>query len=359
MHKSKPHHSLITILTIILSKGLWIWGKPVLGRTATGESLKILVIDSEGIGALDQDSTHDSRIFALSILLSSCFLYNSVGSIDESSIENLSLVVNLTKNIQINANSAAEVDTEDFAKYFPTFIWVVRDFTLQLVDAAGEEISSKKYLEKALEPQHGFSDQIEHKNRIRRLLNSFFPEKECFTLVRPLLDEQNLQKLETVDFDQLRPEFVEQMMTLRKHILTKIKPKQIDGKKLDGQMFLGLIQSYVNAINNGSVPNIQNAWSYVCESQCRKALEESIELYDKQIKSFIQERTAVSEAELDQYSHELKIAVLETFREKAVGDSREDFERMLKDKIRSRQQAIRLENERESNVNFLISLRLN
>ena len=44
------------------------------------------MIDSEGLGALDEDSTHDTRIFSLVILLSSCFIYNSVGNIDENAI---------------------------------------------------------------------------------------------------------------------------------------------------------------------------------------------------------------------------------------------------------------------------------
>lgn len=82
------------------TKGLWIWGKPLNGTTSTGESCSILVVDSEGLGALDEDSTHDIRIFSLTILLTSCFIYNSVGSIDENALQNLSLVVNLTKNIK-------------------------------------------------------------------------------------------------------------------------------------------------------------------------------------------------------------------------------------------------------------------
>lgn len=59
----------------------------------------MLIIDSEGLGAIDQDSAHDCRIFALVLLLSSIFVYNSVGTIDENSISNLSLVINLTKHI--------------------------------------------------------------------------------------------------------------------------------------------------------------------------------------------------------------------------------------------------------------------
>jgi hypothetical protein len=42
----------------------------------------------------------------------SYFLYNSVGSIDESALSNLSLVINLSKNIQIKANSDSEQDIE-------------------------------------------------------------------------------------------------------------------------------------------------------------------------------------------------------------------------------------------------------
>ena len=40
-------------------------------------------------------------------------------------------------------------------------MWIVRDFTLQLVDGEGEQISSKEYLEKALSNQKGFSDSVE------------------------------------------------------------------------------------------------------------------------------------------------------------------------------------------------------
>ena len=63
----------------------------------------MLVMDTEGLGALDEDSNHDVRIFSLAILLSSYFLYNSVGSIDENALSSLSLVINLTKHIQLKA----------------------------------------------------------------------------------------------------------------------------------------------------------------------------------------------------------------------------------------------------------------
>lgn len=113
------------------TKGMWIWGRPIQGLSPEGESIKVLIVDTEGLGALDEDSNHDVKIFSLAILLSSYFIYNSVGSIDESAISNLSLVVNLTKNIHLKSNSnSEETDTEEYANHFPSFMWVVRDFTL-------------------------------------------------------------------------------------------------------------------------------------------------------------------------------------------------------------------------------------
>jgi hypothetical protein len=61
------------------------------------------------------------------------FIYNSMGSIDENALQNLNLVVNLTKHIQIKSYSADETGREgldELAVYFPTFLWVVRDFAL-------------------------------------------------------------------------------------------------------------------------------------------------------------------------------------------------------------------------------------
>jgi hypothetical protein len=68
---------------------------------------------------------------------------------------------------------------------FPSFLWVLRDFALRLVDADGAALTPKQYLESALREQKGCSEAAEAKNRVRRLLTHFFPERDCCTLVRP------------------------------------------------------------------------------------------------------------------------------------------------------------------------------
>lgn len=144
------------------TKGLWIWSEPIQGTSSDGEPVSVLVIDTEGLGAFDETQNHDVRIFTLAILLSSSFIYNSMGSIDETSLNQLSLVVNLTKNIQLKEmQTSQEVDPEEYQRIFPSFMWVVRDFSLQLTDESGAAISSKEYLESALKEAKGFSDSVE------------------------------------------------------------------------------------------------------------------------------------------------------------------------------------------------------
>lgn len=328
------------------TKGLWIWNRPILGQTSDGTPINVLIIDSEGIGALNEDSSHDSKIFSLAVLLSSCFIYNSVGSIDETAIQNLSLIVNLTKNIQIRAQSE---ELEDYSPYFPSFLWVVRDFTLQLVDHSGDPISSKDYLEQSLRQQKGFSETVEGKNRIRRLLTTFFKERDCCTLVRPLTKEENLQNLDNLDLGKLRPEFFEQISQMRKQILGNIRPKLIDRSYINGEMFIGLMKVYIESINNGSVPNIENAWVYVCREQCTKALQEAFEYYERKTKEIIYNRLPMGLEELKKLHRGLKKETFGLLEKKAVGDGViKVFIEELADRIKGKYLKIKDENLKAS-----------
>ncbi len=96
------------------------------------------MIDTEGFGGMDENANHDSRIFLFSLLLSSYFIYNSSGSIDENALTSLNLIINLAKDIQTKTNGKAE-DVSSF----PAFLWVIRDFTLMLQDKGGNKINAK------------------------------------------------------------------------------------------------------------------------------------------------------------------------------------------------------------------------
>lgn len=259
----------------------------------------------------------------------------------------MSLVINLTKNIQVKSGGANEdVDPEELAQFFPSFMWVVRDFTLQLVDTESEPITSKEYLEKALGPQKGFSEMVEQKNRIRRLLKSFFKDRDCCTMIRPLTREDQLQNLAEMDLGSLRPEFVEQVHTLRRKVINRIKPKSINGRKLNGEMLFNLALSYADAINKGAVPSIETSWTYICKNECLKAMTDSYETFERKFYNTFQECVPMNDDELSAAYKDAKRMGMEIFDKVAVGDTRADFIRQLKAKMTQKFQMLSLENEK-------------
>ncbi|CAI5727901.1 unnamed protein product [Hyaloperonospora brassicae] len=282
------------------TKGIWMWGHPI----ALDKDTSVLFLDTEGLGSVDRAQTHDTRIFALALLLASNFVYNSRGVIDGNALDDLSLVVNLSKHIQTSSTSPATATTpmassgvdaasagDRLHEFFPTFMWVVRDFTLQLLDN-GKRISSKQYLENALEPTGGLSDDAVRKDEIRALLSSFFRQRDCVTLVRPVDDEEKLRNLPQVPYDELRDEFRASFEALCKRLFGKAKPKTMFGKPLNGAMLVNLAGSYVEALNSGKAPVISSAWSRVMQAQCQNALEDAVECYKAEMLARV--RTYVS-----------------------------------------------------------------
>jgi len=52
-------------------------------------------------------------------------------------------------------------------------------------------------------------------------------------MIRPLTNEDELQNLEQMELIELRAEFVEQIMILRRKVLGNMKPKAINSQPLD------------------------------------------------------------------------------------------------------------------------------
>eukprot|EP01017_Pseudomicrothorax_dubius_P051387 TRINITY_DN9884_c0_g1_i3.p1 TRINITY_DN9884_c0_g1~~TRINITY_DN9884_c0_g1_i3.p1 ORF type:complete len:1087 (+),score=311.01 TRINITY_DN9884_c0_g1_i3:56-3316(+) len=301
------------------TKGLWLWNHPIASQNPECEDMDVIVVDVEGFGGLDESANHDTRIFLFALLLSSMFIYNSVGSIDENAIQNLSLIINLAKEIQIKTNQQNE--NEDLGQYFPSFFWIVRDFALKLVDQSGNPISSKEYLENSLQTQKGVSDAIETKNRTRRLLKQFFKERDCATMVRPLESEKELQRLDEVTNDGLRPEFIDQMAKVRAKVMRKLRPKVLNGKYVTGPMLVELAKAYISAMNSGRVPNIENAWTYVVSSESHKNLEESLRLMDERLVEL--QKSGIKAEDVKTIKEKLKAEVFDHFKKRALGSDQE------------------------------------
>ena len=274
------------------TRGLWMWVSPEPIQLPDGTKMRLLYVDTEGVGAVKATDQQDLIILALALLISSTFMFNSMGAIDERSISKLAFVTQLSSHLHITQGGA---DTsKDFETYFPHFVWILRDFSLQLKEGAdGKAISAKEYLEGALRPERGTLDEdVARRNRIRMLLTTFFARRECHTLPRPVTDESALAALGGESADNLiREGFHAQLDTLVQvsHALHEIacsiwsfaayrhgdscppcqsvestlRPKLLHGRPLNGSLLGSLLVEYVAAINGGRVPTVAMGWSAV------------------------------------------------------------------------------------------------
>ena len=292
------------------TKGIWIYTKIM-----DSDGKRILVMDTEGIGSLDANSTHDSRIFSLALLLSSYFIYNSVGSIDENAIQTLSLVTNISKTI---TSSNKEFDTNGI---YPEFMWLVRDFTLRLTNENGEDISSKEYLESALNGQ----------DEVRNTIKETFRNRTCRTLVRPCNDENDLQSM-CSDKVILRESFVQQINDINRYIFKNIKPKQMFGCNINGELLYSLAESYVNVLNSGSTPVIEDVWNMMSKQRCNHIFERCMNMFNIADETDMLYNIEVLNKKLD----DMIIKSVELFERNAKGIESETIREKLMKSLESR-----------------------
>ena len=111
----------------------------------------------------------------------------------------------------------------------------------------------------------------------------------------------------------LRPEFVDQVHVLRKKVLNRVKPKKINGKTLNGDMFWNLCKSYVEAINKGAIPSIESSWAYLCKNECLKAMENSFDIYMQGINEELKAGGPFYDQELKDIYNQCKKLAIENF----------------------------------------------
>ena len=138
------------------------------------------------------------------------------------------------------------------------------------------------------------------KNRIRQVIRGCFDQRDCYPLVRPVINENQLQNLESLEDYELRHDFLEQLTSLRNTLFTHASTKKLNGNELDGRMMAQLIEQYITKLNGNDVPVVQNIWDYICEENCNKVYEELFQEYEKMM-SEIREVVTVEEIE---FSHQ-------------------------------------------------------
>jgi len=288
------------------TKGLWVWGRPI----PLSKNKKLIILDSEGLGSVEKDRTGniDMKIFTLSVLLSSCLIYNTKHAISEDKIEELSNVANLSKRINISKDKKKNMQL-DFGDFFPDLIWVLRDFSLDR-----GKLSPKEYLEQCLQRVDVRNiEGGETKNVCRDIITRNFKHRDCYTLVMPTTDENKLRNLDNEPQSSLRKEFLDQVKKMIISIKDTIKPKKINNIELDGEALFGLLQTYVESINNEENPVILSALENVLLSKAKNISENSYDIFKEQINQKLKDRYPINENQIYNIFFEQQKTLVDNF----------------------------------------------
>ncbi|XP_006093986.1 guanylate-binding protein 1-like isoform X1 [Myotis lucifugus] len=327
------------------TKGIWMWCVPHPKKP----NHTLVLLDTEGLGDVEKgDNQNDSWIFALAILLSSTFVYNSMGTINQQAMDQLHYVTELTEKIRAKSSpDANEVeDSADFVSFFPDFVWTVRDFSLEL-EVDGKPISADEYLENSLKLRKGTSSIDKNYNLPRLCIRKFFPKKKCFIFDRPT-HRKKLGQLETMHDDELDPEFVQQAADFCSYIFSKSKVKTLSGGiQVNGPRLETLVLTYVDAISSGDLPCMENAVLALAQIENSAAVKKAIAHYDQQMGEKVELPSETLQELLDLHMASEKEAI-EVFMKNSFKDVDHLFQKELADQLEKKRDDFCKENMKAS-----------
>jgi predicted nucleic acid-binding Zn-ribbon protein len=238
------------------TRGLWLCRKFV---KVEGCEREVLVVDTEGIDALDVESAHDMRIFAMAVLLGSVFCFNSTSHIDETAVQTLSLMTRV-------ASSMTSVSHK------PSLYWILRDFTLKMVDERGFPITHQQYMETAL------TSPSSSKCSTREAIKSIFGTRHLVTLPRPHKTEAT--RLERIDrkggSGGVNAKFESFLSTFREHVCNSGPFMSAGQVPMTGAVYADYVRTIVSLVNQSdSIPPLDDAWTMLTRVQHSDAISKA------------------------------------------------------------------------------------
>ncbi|XP_062387476.1 guanylate-binding protein 1-like [Sardina pilchardus] len=313
------------------TKGIWMWCVP----HPVKEEHTLVLLDTEGLGDVDKvDSKNDIWVFCLAVLLSSTLVYNSRGTIDNQAIEKLHYVTELTSKIQVNcAGATNDEDPEDceFVRFFPDFVWAVRDFTLEM-KRGDQDMSEDQYLEFALELKKGRNRKVSDYNLSRDCIRNFFPTRKCFAFPFPMA-ANNMKHLNSMSEADLNPDFLKVTDRFCSSVFEEGRVKTTKGGHgVTGSRFSHLVKIYVDTINSGSIPCLENAVVVMVKIENESAVNEGFELYEQGMEN-CSKNFPIDVGTLSAEHQRLEAMAMQVFLKRSFKDTEEKYMTMLQERV--------------------------
>ena len=211
------------------TQGIWIWGKPITLK----DNSKLLVLDCQGLNKKDEENI-SHKLFILSVLLSSYAVYTTRGELNDEAINDFIYYTDLSNKINVHGDKNSKLNNIDnLANYFPELIFV-------------NDTSPKESIEDTIE-----------KNPLCDKARKLFEKRNYF-------NSKNHQEL----LDKVQ---------------NNIRIKSIDNNIMDGDSLFGLVQNYIDFINDGDHPVIHSALENVLLSKVKNVCESVIDDFKKNL----------------------------------------------------------------------------
>ena len=214
------------------TEGIWIWGKPI----TLNNGAKLLILDCQGLLKSEDQTSH--KLFILSVLLSTSLIYNTKGDLTDDIINDFIYFADLSEKVNIQTTNEDKLKSlENLRQYFPELIFINNNY-------------EKEKIEELIEKNPQF---------------------------------ENLSKL----FENIEYYNTGNYIELIDKIKSEMKYKALKSNNIDGEQLFGLLQNYIDFLNNGENPVINSALENVLLSKAKNEsdliLEEFKTFFNKKI----------------------------------------------------------------------------
>ncbi|XP_061436682.1 guanylate-binding protein 1-like isoform X2 [Lethenteron reissneri] len=300
------------------TKGIWAWPIP---HPANKDNC-LLLLDTEGLGDPEKaDEEHDIWLFIMAVLLCNVLVYNTEKSLDNTGLEQLRYVKNMSEHVRSQISPEDEKPSV-MESHLPSLVVCVRDCALKL-EWDGKSCTPDEYMEKCFQVRRSNSPENEEFNRERDLMCAYFKKRKCFIFPMPAHPD-DMDQLE----NKLSKTFLKVAEEFTSHIYQIIKYKNIDGVILTGQLFLQVAELYVQAHRSGDMVCIEGARQYVVLFANMQAMEDAKGVYQREMET-LTNKLPVEYKQLQRHQEECTKKAMALFYRCSVLDCIHEFETEL------------------------------
>ncbi|OXA61351.1 uncharacterized protein LOC118436052 [Folsomia candida] len=268
--------------------GLWLWSKPFFVTKSDRTKIAVMLMDTQGVFDAYTTERDWAMIVGLSLITSSCLIYNLFTNIQE---DTLKIFHNF---VEFGMLSLEEDSTATSA--FQKLIFLIRDWNFPNTHAYGP-LGGSDFLEKKLSVEPNMPPEV---TKVRQTLTKCFEEISCFLMPNPgeAAKENNfsgaLSTLSEAFRENLRI-FVDNLITF-----DDLKPIKIGKNIIDGTSLLSYFEKYIEVFNGKTMPPPKSLYQAMEEARLGSAITNCCEQAKEKLETVLKSSEYIP-------SHEFKL----------------------------------------------------